>query len=214
VRDPAVRFGSFCHVYNRGVDKRTVFADGRDYERFAAYLRLANGTEPISAANLFKNPNFDWRKVPREVLGDPIVLVLAFCLMPNHFHLVLKSLVPGGISKYMQRVETGYTMYFNIRNGRSGCLFQGRFKSVVVAAGDDRHLRAVTSYVHRNPVAESGLGSDEYLAAALAYPYSSAREYAAGSRHIVSSLGCSEYFPDLGTLTSSITSLFTEVEPR
>ena len=70
--------------------------------------------------------------------------------MPNHFHLLVRELEDGGISKFMQKITTGYTMYFNKRSDRNGALFQGRFKATHVA--DDRYLRYLISYIHLNPV--------------------------------------------------------------
>lgn len=79
-----------------------------------------------------------------------MVEIVAYCLMPNHFHLLVREIEDNGISKFMQKVTTGYTMYFNRRNDRSGALFQGKFKATHVA--DDRYLRYLISYIHLNPV--------------------------------------------------------------
>ncbi len=177
VRDPEVLSGAYCHTYNRGVDKRLIFLDAQDYERFLAYLYLLNGTEFRNPANHLRDKSFDFRKVPKESLGEPLAAIGAFCLMPNHFHILAKSLVPGGLSKLMQRVETAYTMYFNRKYGRSGCLLQGNFKAKVVRS--DGYLRAVFSYIHRNPIAHLGPEIDDItvLETATTFPYSSASAY-------------------------------------
>lgn len=115
--------------------------------------------------------------------GEPLVAIVAYCLMPNHFHLLVHELQEGGLSKFMQKVITGYTMYFNKKNDRNGSLFQGKFKATHVA--DDRYLRYLISYIHLNPVKliepkwkETGItnrtAAEEYLAQ---YGPSSYRDY-------------------------------------
>jgi len=79
-----------------------------------------------------------------------LVDVLAYALMPNHFHLVLKQVKDGGISKFMRKLATGYSMYFNIKHGHSGVLFQGRFKSSHI--NSEPYFRYIFSYVHLNPL--------------------------------------------------------------
>lgn len=202
VRNPCVASGSCCHIYNRGVDKRPIFLDDDDYKRFLAHLRLANGTTSTPVSHFLMRNNIDLQSVTQEELGEPLVHVGAFCLMPNHFHLILKSAVPGGISKYMQRVETGYTMYFNKKNDRSGCLFQGHFKDKV--ADDPAYLRTLFSYVHRNPVAEIPLPPASQIEASIAYPYSSAKELLSENRFITSSEGFPKIFEDADDFRASL----------
>jgi len=73
----------------------------------------------------------------------------AYCLMPNHFHILLKELRPNGITKFMQRLGTSYTMYFNVKNERVGGLFVTPFRSKHIA--DDRYYQRVAQYIHLNP---------------------------------------------------------------
>ena len=82
--------------------------------------------------------------------GEPLVDLCAYCLMPNHFHLLVRERSSGGISRFMQKLTTGYTMYFNTRRERTGALFQGRFKAE--HAKEDRYLKYLISYIHLNPV--------------------------------------------------------------
>ncbi|MDP2665821.1 MAG: transposase [bacterium] len=137
--------GEFYHIYNRGTDKRNVFMSRSDRDRFLALLYLANQNEPVD----LKLQGSTLLEV-EERTGDPIVEIVAYCLMPNHFHLLIRELEDGGISKFMQKLTTGYTMYFNKKNERNGSLFQGRFKATHVA--DDRYLRYLISYIHLNPI--------------------------------------------------------------
>ncbi|MCX6787422.1 MAG: transposase [Candidatus Kaiserbacteria bacterium] len=135
----------FYHIYNRGTDKRKIFISRSDRDRFLALLYLANQDAPVD----LKLQGSTLLKID-EKTGDPLVKIVAYCLMPNHFHLLLRELEEGGISKFMQKLTTGYTMYFNKWNERNGSLFQGRFKATHVA--DDRYLRYLISYIHLNPI--------------------------------------------------------------
>ncbi len=137
--------GEFYHVYNRGTDKRNIFISRSDKDRFLTLLYLANQDGPVD----LKLQGSTLLEV-EERIGEPLVEIAAHCLMPNHFHLLLRECEEGGISKFMQKLTTGYTMYFNKWNERNGALFQGRFKATHVA--DDRYLRYLISYIHLNPI--------------------------------------------------------------
>ena len=130
------------HVYNRGVDKRVTFTDKKDYLRFYQSLALFNTQEPAVnfdfANTRFKN-NFESKK---------LVEIQAYSLLPNHFHLIIKQCVDGGISEFMRRVATGYTSYFNQRVERSGVLFQGVFKRVHIETQEQ--YQYLLAYVNEN----------------------------------------------------------------
>src|SRR3989344_2009952 len=119
--------GEFYHIYNRGTDKRNIFTSRADRDRFLALLYLANQDEPV---DLKLQGSTLLEIVERS--GMPLVEIAAYCLMPNHFHLLVRELEEGGISKFMQKLTTGYTMFFNKKYERSGSLFQGRFKATHV----------------------------------------------------------------------------------
>ena len=138
--------GEFYHIYNRGTEKRNIFMSRADRSRFLALLYFANQNEPVN----LKLQGSTLLEIDEERAGDPIVEIVAYCLMPNHFHLLIRELEDGGISKFMQKLTTGYTMYFNKKYERNGALFQGRFKATHVA--DDNYLRYLISYIHLNPV--------------------------------------------------------------
>lgn len=137
------------HIYNRGVEKRKVFLDDKDYFRFIHDLFEFNDIVPAGKFSIAKSTiggsTSDDRK--KRVL---IVEILAFCLMPNHFHLLIRQLAEGGIVKFMQKLGTGYTMYFNEKNERVGGLFQGRFKAVLV--DKENHFLYLPYYIHSNPL--------------------------------------------------------------
>jgi len=151
------------HIYNRGVEKRTTFLDKKDYLRFLHDLYEFNDIKPAPASNIRLNtrrpqtagaekiqsclevelPNI---RGERKMLVD----ILAFCLMPNHFHLLVQQKEENGIARFMQKLGTGYTNYFNKKYERVGGLFQGRFKAVLIER--DGHFLHISNYIHANPL--------------------------------------------------------------
>ncbi|MEI8096688.1 MAG: transposase [Candidatus Moraniibacteriota bacterium] len=141
--------GEFYHIYNRGTEKRTIFLDESDYTRFKESIVEFNVVDPIGS--LFEN---SFRK--KNQLGgstsktenEKLVNIVAYCLNPNHYHFILQQVADKGIEKFMQRLGTGYTMYFNNKNERSGALFQGKFKAVHIDS--NIYLLHVSAYVNLN----------------------------------------------------------------
>jgi len=141
------------HVYNRGVEKRPIFLTKRDYIRFIEttnYYRFANCPMRFSYFKLLSSEEKD--KVNRELENDSkkLVDIFSFCLMPNHVHFLLKQLVDKGISKFMAKITSGFSHYFNVRHERVGHLFQGNFGAVRIE--DDEQLIHTSRYIHVNPV--------------------------------------------------------------
>ncbi len=134
------------HCYNRGIDKRIVYKQPPDYDRFLQLLYVCNATEKIHRSDLLIHTTLEILQIPRS---GTLTQIGAFCLMPNHFHLLLKESVPGGISAFMQKLGTAYTMYFNIKNKRTGGLFGKPFKSRHIS--DDRYFQRAIQYIHFNP---------------------------------------------------------------
>lgn len=136
------------HIYTQGIDKRNIFLDKSDFERFQALLYLANSGEPIDfeiirAKKLTQEELF---AVPRP---KTLVSIAAYCLMKNHPHLIVQEKEDGGITSFMRKLGTAYTMYFNRKHGRIGNLMVKPFRSKHIE--DDRYLRRVVQYVHLNP---------------------------------------------------------------
>ncbi|MEK7126344.1 MAG: transposase [Patescibacteria group bacterium] len=146
IRKTPFAIDEWYHCYNRGVDKRTTYEDRRDYHRFLEQLYLANSETPLRRDDI-GTQNFE--KILRVPRSRALVSIGAFCLMPNHFHLVLKEVVENGITTFMQKLGTAYTMYFNKRYERTGNLFVKPFRSRHVD-GDD-YLQYLVNYVHCNP---------------------------------------------------------------
>ncbi len=134
------------HCYNRGVDKRRVFQSVRDYQRFLQALYLCNGTVPIHQNDISSLTHESIFEHQRE---GSLVSIGAYCLMPNHFHIVMQEIVENGITSFMQKVGTAYTMYFNIRNDRTGNLFLKPFRARRIT--NDAHFLHIPNYVHLNP---------------------------------------------------------------
>lgn len=144
--------GEWYHCYNRGVDKRKIFLERNDYERFLALLYFANSPEAVHLEHKGRgrtSPSWldETQLTERQ---DTLVDIGAYCLMSNHFHLVLRERTEGGITTFMRKVGTGYTMYFNKRNERTGPLLGGKFRARHVS--DEQYLKRVINYVHANPV--------------------------------------------------------------
>lgn len=161
------------HVYNRGVDKRIIFTDERDYAVFLSFLKYAllsdedsQKKDEVDPSLLTEAQRFNLR---REGLSGKVDLV-SFCLMPNHFHLLLYQYKPDAITRLMRSIITGYSMYFNKRHKRVGSLFQGVYKAARI--NSDAYWWHVSRYIHLNPM---DLGVDY-----ATYPYSSYR-YIMGS---------------------------------
>ena len=141
------------HIYNRGVEKRNVFENDKDYFRFIHDLFEFNDTDAsLNMAYYFNSQSMEVEpqylkkeRKPRKLLVE----ILVFTLMPNHFHLLLRQKQDDGIKKFMQKLGTGYTMYFNKKYKRVGGLFQGRFKAVHV--NKDAHFIHLPYYIHSNP---------------------------------------------------------------
>lgn len=151
--------GEFYHVFNRGVDKRIVFTDKYDMCRFFKSLIEFNAVDPIGS--LYENSRRD-----RECGGETathsgkLVNIIAYCLNPNHYHLILEQLVDGGISEFMKRIG-GYTWYFNNKYERNGSLFQGVFKAVHIDSNE--YLLHSSVYVNLNNRVHKLDGSTELV---------------------------------------------------
>ena len=197
----------FYHIYNRGVDKRLVFLEKSDYKRFIALLYAANSDTPVRL-------RFNGHKAQGETLpplseiqrGDTLVDIGAWCLMPNHFHILIKEKQKDGISLFMQKLLTGYSMYFNKKYERKGTLFDRPFKAKHLDT--DNYLKYQYTYIHLNPIGiiESGwkekkiknkVEAKKFL---LDYPYSSLQDYLGVKREenvIIEPKAFPEYFETL-----------------
>jgi len=136
----------YYHLYNRGVEKRNIFLDEQDCTVFLHYIKMyLSPTEKLTEQN---HPGIRINRFIPLNLSRELDL-LAFTLMPNHFHLLVKQRTKDGITKFMQRLLTGYVMYFNKKYKRIGALFQNIFKAVIIE--NDNYLLHLSRYIHLNP---------------------------------------------------------------
>lgn len=143
--------GSYFHVYNRGVDKRDIFGNEKDVERFLLCMKLFSYKDPVRSLQLAlreQEQNVDVRRLQILKEGKKLVSIVEYCLNPNHFHFILKQEIDGGISEFMKRLQGGYTRYFNDKNDRTGALLQGKFKSSY--AEKENYFEMLFAYVMWN----------------------------------------------------------------
>ena len=154
-RSPHFVTNCHYHLYNRGVAKQPIFYDLQDYKHFKMYMKT-------------------YRKYPSNPEQDD-VFIETYCLMPNHFHMLVKQTNNKGITRYLQRFLTAYSMYFNYKYDRVGPLYQGRTKAKWVK--DEKYFKEISRYIHRNPM-KLFLSPLEFLT----YPYSNLQYYLTNSQ--------------------------------
>jgi len=154
--------GEYYHIYNRGTEKRKIILDRQDLERFIRSLIEFNSLEPIGSiyelsfqADKLSTPSTKSKK---------LISIVAYCINPNHFHLILTPLLEKGIEKFMQRMA-GYTRYFNEKYKRDGVLFQGKYKSKHIS--DNNYLLRLGAYVNMNNRAKFGTPTTKFSKSSL-----------------------------------------------
>lgn len=164
----------YYHVYNRGVEKRIIFNDTQDYKVFLNYLKsyLSPPPNPKKLLKSFTLQGSTFKGAPRQpknFFGE--IELVAYCLIPNHFHFLIKQNSEAAMKQFMQSLSTRYSMYFNKKYKRVGPLFQGIYKAALIS--DDVYLLHLSRYIHINPL--------EYISS-LTDAYSSYPDYL-GFRH-------------------------------
>ena len=138
--------GEFYHIYNHGRDKQDIFLCPDDYRRFLLCLNHANSIHCFRSQNICLGTKGFSRVTSQETLVDIIV----YCLMPDHFHILIREKLAGGISKFMAKVSSAHTMYFNVKHNQKGSLFAGAF-SVKHIVGE-AYIKSVIAHIHLNPL--------------------------------------------------------------
>jgi len=149
-----IEVGGLYHVMNRGVEKRKIFMKKQDYSRFTLGLEFFNRKDAHTSlwhilASAGPNSMPKRLLLEREKPSEPLTELMAFVLMPNHYHFIVREIQVGGTAEFMKRMG-GYSTYFNKQYDRVGTLFQGRYKSVAIK--DDNQAKIAFVYVHANPV--------------------------------------------------------------
>lgn len=200
-KDPFIT-GEYYHVYNRGIDKRVIFRSKKDYERFIMLLYLANSNDSFRLDDILNKQHKTFNEILVLDKGKSLVSVGAWCLMTNHFHLLIRQEVDGGITKFMRKLGVGYSMFFNIKYQRTGALFGGLFKSKLIGV-DDNYMRQLFGYIHINPleiefpnwkekINKSSINMKKFL---KSYRYSSYSDYI-GKDRTEKSIITTKNFPD------------------
>lgn len=139
------------HALNRGVDKRKIFMNDHDHLRFIYGLFIFNDNRPVDIASLkAKGLTMSFSDSSETKKRERIVDIHGWCLMGNHYHLLLSELVEGGISLFLKKLNIGYAKYFNDCHRRSGTLFQGRTKQIRIET--DQQFLHILNYIHLNPL--------------------------------------------------------------
>jgi len=162
------------HIFNRGVEKRPTFTDKRELDRGIKTLdfyRFAN--LPLKLSKFLVLSESEKTKFIQKVQADSqkLVQIICYCLMPNHFHFLVKQVKEKGVSIFAANFTNSYTKYFNTKHERVGPLFQGLFKAVRVES--DEQLIHVSRYIHLNPVSAFLIRPDQLES----YQWSSYLEY-------------------------------------
>lgn len=134
----------YYHIFNRGVAKMPIFNNAFDYKHFLSTVLYYQIDGPKPRFSFFRNKPISLEK------NMKIVDIICYCLMPNHFHFMLRQKRENGITEFVSKVSNSYTKYFNIKNKRVGPLLQGEFKSVYVESNEQ--LLHLSRYIHLNPL--------------------------------------------------------------
>ena len=163
----------YYHIFNRGIDRKDVFTDKREFLRAIETLKYYRFSSlKIKLSRFLKLTEEDQRTYFNQITNqNKLVEIIAYCLMPNHFHFLIKQLRDSGISKFLANLQNSYTKYFNTKHERVGPLFQGLFKAVLVETNEQ--LIHLSRYIHLNPSSSAIVKIDQLEN----YPWSSLPEY-------------------------------------
>ncbi len=159
--------GGYYHIYNRGVEKRDIFVDEQDYAVFINYLKqYLSPKDESGLVKLFQDPQSSYKEKNSAFSTLNLknysseIHLLAYCLMPNHFHLFLKQTSIDGIDRFMSSLGTRYTMYFNRSHDRVGKLYQGVYKAVLMT--DEAQYLHITRYIHKQALAQDNTDQKDF----------------------------------------------------
>lgn len=161
------------HIYNRGLDRRVIFTNKREFERAKQLIKFYSYKDtPIRYSKLLNLPLLKRGEILQSLYsGERLVDILSYCLMPNHFHFLLKQNSDKGISTFIANLTNAYTKYFNTKYERTGPLLNGVFKAVYIES--EEQLLHVSRYIHLNPVVSSIIKDNNLKD----YQWSSYQEY-------------------------------------
>lgn len=154
MRKELLKTTEIYHIVNRSIAGYTIFNNNEEFFRMLSAIRYYQREKPEISFSKFFEPDNDRKKSFSDFTilknKERLVDIISYCLMPTHFHLILKQLVDNGISTFINNVANSYSRYFNLKHKRKGPLWEGRFKSILVKS--DEQLLHLTRYIHLNPV--------------------------------------------------------------
>lgn len=163
----------YYHIYNRGVEKKDIFLDKRDHLRFLEALDFYRKSPQPMKLSDYRRGVIKYKRQESQI---ELVRIFVYCLMPNHFHLLISQLVEGGITQFLRKLSDSYARYFNTKYQRVGPLFQGSFKAKLIET--DEYLLQLSKYIHRNAfLLKKWEGKKQ------TYPYSSYNFYLTQEKH-------------------------------
>lgn len=165
----------FYHLINCGTGAIPIFKDKHDYQKFLQVMLYYQNVNPPLRFAKFMQLNRDQRNSFLNDLKQKkefLVEIITYCLMPNHFHLLIKQIKDSGIHQFMRKLQDSYSRHFNLKYKRRGGLFEGRFKAVHI--GNEAQLLHLNRYIHLNPYSAYLIKNFSELET---YPYSSFGEY-------------------------------------
>ena len=168
------------HIFNRGIAGQTIYSSVYDYQRFIDLINYYRFLSPRLRFSFYRRLPQNLKQDYREALikkNPQQVLIYAYCLMPNHYHFVIKELIENGVSKFIGNLQNSYAKYFNTRNKRHGSLFTEMFKNVRVE--NEEHFIHLARYIHLNPITSYIIKEPFELDN---YPWSSFKYYLNDSR--------------------------------
>lgn len=177
-RKTAIQTDYYYHIFNRSINKEPIFTYKKCCHRAVSALEYYQHKNPPVKMSIYLSQGVDRQQDYNKLLyqSKRMVDIIAYCLMPNHYHLILKQLEDNGIRKFISLFQNSYTRYFNTKFKRNGHLFQGKYKAVYVE--EDDQLLHLMRYIHLNPFTSSVVETKEEI---LNYPYSSLSEYLSNS---------------------------------
>lgn len=184
------------HIYNRGIDHQPTFIQKNDYKRALETLKYYHYISPPVRLSIYLILGVDKKiEISSSLKNSPVHAdIISYCLMPNHFHLLIRQKVDHGISKFLSNFQNSFTRYFNTKNHRSGPLFTNQFKAVLIET--DKQLLHVHRYIHLNPYTSYVVKDIKNI---FTYPWSSMAEYLSFKDNVCRQKIIRDYFKQINT---------------
>jgi len=157
--------GETYHIFNRSIHRRSLFTNKKEFNLFLEAMGYYSQTSPPVRFSIYRQQKNKYK----INIHKSLVKIIAYCLMPNHYHFILTQIKEKGIKKFIHRLATSYSCYFNLKHNQKGPVFESKFKAVRVETQEQ--LIHLSRYIHLNPVT-SYLTEDPFR-----YNYSSYKIY-------------------------------------